>query len=205
MTVALKMPRRDKEAKIETILKTTRKMIEEKGYIKTTTNHIAEAADVSVGLIYKYFPGGKAEIIRAIAHQGYSSVMETVSIKGLTTENLEQTLKKLLTGYIREHKRIRSLVAAMEIAYLSDPSLAKDYSDLIETELNPGPVILSELFGSDDNPKVKGLSKAILHTLDSVVHRHVCQAPIFSSDRKLVEYLTELILGVIERYKSSLK
>jgi hypothetical protein len=93
----------------------------------------------------------------------------------------------------------------MEIAFLSDPILANDYSDLIETELNPGPAILSELFGSSKNPKVLSLSKVILHTIDSVVHRHVCQVPIFSSDRKLVNYLTELVLGVIERYKSSLE
>ena len=203
--VALKMPKRDKSAKIETILKTTRKMIEEKGYIKTTTNHIAEAANVSIGLIYKYFPGGKAEIVRAIAHQGYSTVMDTVSIKGLTTDHLEQLMKKLLTKYVKEHKRIRSMVAAMEIAFLSDPSLADDYSDLIETELNPGPAILSELFGSYENPKALDLSKAILHTIDSVVHRHVCQVSIFSSDRKLVEYLTELVLGLIERHKQSLE
>ena len=203
--VALKMPKRDKAAKIETILMTTRQMIEEKGYIKTTTNHIAEAADVSVGLIYKYFPGGKAEIVRALAHQGYSSVMDAVSIKGLTTERLEQVMKKLLTQYIREHKRTRRLVAAMEIAFLSDPSLADDYSDLIETELNPAPAILSELFSSDESPKVLGLSKAIPHTIDSIVHRHVCQVPIFSSDRKLVEFLTKIVLGVIEQYKVSLE
>jgi AcrR family transcriptional regulator len=207
MMVALKMPKRDKAAKIEKILKTTRKMIEEKGYFKTTTNHIAGAANVSVGLVYKYFPGGKAEIVRAIAHQGYSTVMDTVIVKDLDEKHLEKTLEELLRKYIKEHQEMVSLVTAMEIAFLSDPTLAEDYSDLIQTELNPGPMILSKLFGSDvnSNPKILKLSQTILHTIDSLVHRHICQVRIFENDNQLVEYLKNLVLSLVEHYKTDLQ
>jgi hypothetical protein len=54
---------RDKEAKIGSIIDATRKLIETMGYEKVTIRDIAEEADVSVGLIYKYFPGGKFDIL----------------------------------------------------------------------------------------------------------------------------------------------
>jgi AcrR family transcriptional regulator len=54
---------RDKEAKISAIIEATRRLIETVGYEKMTIRDIAEEADVSVGLIYKYFPGGKFEIL----------------------------------------------------------------------------------------------------------------------------------------------
>jgi len=54
---------RDKEAKISAISEATRRLIETVGYEKMTIRDIAEEADVSVGLIYKYFPGGKFEIL----------------------------------------------------------------------------------------------------------------------------------------------
>ena len=54
---------RDKEAKILAITDAMQKLIASMGYEKVTIRDIAETADVSVGLIYKYFPGGKFEIL----------------------------------------------------------------------------------------------------------------------------------------------
>lgn len=54
---------RNKEAKINAIVDATLEQVTAIGYEKVTIRDIAEAANVSVGLIYKYFPGGKFDII----------------------------------------------------------------------------------------------------------------------------------------------
>ena len=51
---------RDKEAKICSIVDATRTLIETAGYDEVTIRDIAASAGVSVGLIYKYFPGASS-------------------------------------------------------------------------------------------------------------------------------------------------
>lgn len=75
---------RDKEAKIEAIMDATQKLIASMGYEKVTIRDIAETADVSVGLIYKYFPGGKFEIL----------------VKGLGDKSMDLLLKMNNTGAV---------------------------------------------------------------------------------------------------------
>ncbi|MCQ1534962.1 helix-turn-helix transcriptional regulator [Methanosarcina sp. KYL-1] len=48
--------KRDRKAKIISIQEATCMLIEIKGYENVTIRDIAEAAGVSIGLIYKYFP-----------------------------------------------------------------------------------------------------------------------------------------------------
>lgn len=61
--------KRDKKAKIISIQDATCKLIETKGYENVTIRDIAEAGGVSIGLIYKYFPGGKFDILKELGHR----------------------------------------------------------------------------------------------------------------------------------------
>jgi len=61
--------KRDKPAKIRKIVSTTKKLVSERGYSAVTTHHIAEEAGVSVGLVYKYFPGGKPITVKIFSNQ----------------------------------------------------------------------------------------------------------------------------------------
>ena len=70
--------KRNKKAKIERIVEVTKKMIEEKGYMRTNTNRIAEAAGVSVGLVYKYFPSGKNDIAYEISVRYHSPIADSI-------------------------------------------------------------------------------------------------------------------------------
>ena len=54
--------KRNKEVKIIFIQDATCMLIETKGYEKVTIRDIAEAAGVSIGLIYKYFPEGHCKV-----------------------------------------------------------------------------------------------------------------------------------------------
>ena len=58
------------------LLDATHKLIATMGYEKVTIRDIAEKADVSVGLIYKYFPGGKFDIlVKGLGEQNMDILM----------------------------------------------------------------------------------------------------------------------------------
>jgi AcrR family transcriptional regulator len=57
------------EAKINSIQDATRMLIGAKSYGKVTIQDIANEANVSTELIYKYFPDGKFDILKGIGHQ----------------------------------------------------------------------------------------------------------------------------------------
>ena len=85
---------RDKAGKISSILDATRALMEVTGYYDVTMRDIARWAGVSVGLIYKYFPGGKFDIIKCI---GSRRVADQLLIKQPETIDFDD-----FPGYMRE-------------------------------------------------------------------------------------------------------
>lgn len=59
----------DDKAKSISIQDTTRMLIGTKGYEKVTIQDIEDSANVSIGLIHKYFPDGEFDILKGINHQ----------------------------------------------------------------------------------------------------------------------------------------
>ena len=59
----------DDKAKIISIQDATTMLIGAKGYEKVIIQDIANSASVSIGLVYKYFPNGKFDILKGIGHQ----------------------------------------------------------------------------------------------------------------------------------------
>jgi AcrR family transcriptional regulator len=53
-------------ATVEAIIEGTAKVLSERGYAKATTNHIAEAAGVSIGSLYQYFADKDAAVAACI-------------------------------------------------------------------------------------------------------------------------------------------
>lgn len=77
-----------------------------KGYFNISTPDIAEAADVSTGIIYQYFNDKKDIFIEGVKNYSNSimfpmlDILETEKIK---IDNIEDILKKLIDSYIKSH------------------------------------------------------------------------------------------------------
>ncbi|WP_243684554.1 TetR/AcrR family transcriptional regulator [Methanosarcina barkeri] len=118
-----KSTKRDKKAKIITIQDAMCMLIETKGYENVTIRDIAEAASVSIGLIYKYFPGGKFDILKEI---GYRYTDELLRIKQPETIDFND-----FPGYMRDviknmqqfYKDNSPLIKALIMATLSDSEI----------------------------------------------------------------------------------
>src|SRR5882724_1461831 len=84
MTQLQKSPRKRQEQKEKTrqkLLEVSLQLFVRKGYAGTTVRDIAESADVSVGLLFHYFPSkqGILEEHIKIAESGITSVMELLA------------------------------------------------------------------------------------------------------------------------------
>ena len=78
----------------------------EKGYYNISTPDIAEAADVSTGIIYQYFNDKKEIFIEGVKNYSKTimfpmlTVLESENIK---FDNIEQLLKNMISAYIKNH------------------------------------------------------------------------------------------------------
>jgi len=193
--------KRNKSAKINKILNVTQKMIEEKGYFATTTNHIAQKVGVSIGLVYKYFPRGKADIVRAISQKEYEKIMDKNLILGLKPKDFPNLVKKIMTEYILQHRKNKQLISAMEVVFLSNKNHPEKYTEFIDPFINPILIKIKNIFKEKEKSinKFDQKIKILLGLIDSIVHRHVIYTEIFESDEKLVDFLTDFILHFINQ------
>jgi len=72
------------------ILDASRKLLEEKGYSKFTTNHAAREAGVSIGTLYQYFPN-KEVLLCALTERWYQSLNEEFD-RSLSDPNLQDDI-----------------------------------------------------------------------------------------------------------------
>ena len=182
------------------IVEITRKMIEEKGYSKTTTNAIANKAEVNISLLYRYFPNGKPDILKRVVNTFFERIkvfkLEDVKIKlGQEKEYLKMFLKNLILN----HRENSHIVMAMAEAYLSNKEVFKDINEAFKGDeffFNLISKILFELGYTKKNlPKV---SKMIHHIIDSLIHRQVFYDNMLGTDDELIEFLVDLILKYVK-------
>jgi len=106
-----KFPRQERSrATVDAILEAAARVLVRRGYARTTTNHVAERAGISVGSLYQYFPN-KESLVAAL-HERHAR-----DLAGVMDEALEAARGRSLES------SVRALVAAVLRAHLVDPEL----------------------------------------------------------------------------------
>jgi AcrR family transcriptional regulator len=95
---------------VEAILDAVTRVLKRQGLKAVTTNRIAEAAGVSIGSVYQYFPDKQA-IFVALHRRHIDAIDRLVATR--LVENADSPLEEL----------IRSMVEAITDAHTSDPEL----------------------------------------------------------------------------------
>jgi AcrR family transcriptional regulator len=187
-----------RNARIE-IINTTIRMIQEKRYSIISTNHIAKEAGVSVGTLYYHFKNGKPDIIKEIIKRGYGQFLDKTNLKGLKIENLSEFLKAFLRRYIRQHRENVSLLIAIETELLTNNQLFKDI-EFARNELKLFPLVEKILIQLDypEKEQIDKVSKFLLNSIDSIIHRHVLYEKMVENDEELIDLLTQLIFRFIK-------
>lgn len=135
---------RDKEAKIEAITAATIKLIETMGYEKVTIRDIAESAGVSIGLIYKYFPGGKFDIlVKGLGLQTLDSLLSIKQPENIDFNDFPGYMRNFIItwqGIIKDHSHF---IKALILASLIEGEMTQDIKNLNINDFKT----ISEFFG----------------------------------------------------------
>ena len=122
--------RRNKQAKIQRIAQATRQLLERDNLSKLTIRDIAKEADVSVGLIYKYFPEGKSGIIKEI---GLTTIHNFIEILESIDKDLgfPDFLSSFIGSILEYSVKNKRLLRATSVMSLTDTEVLKGY-EMIE-------------------------------------------------------------------------
>ena len=195
--MALKKNERDKKAKIQRIILSTKILIEDRGYNMVSIRDIAKKAEVSIGLIYKYFPKGKFDILKQMSSQYIDG--------GFMMKQPDKIDFTDFPGYIREvnqnmlelHKKNSKLVKAITIAALMEDSILEDIKMFNAEEYVIIPELFSKFTGVDIPPKdyVKILTEWSL-TIKSLIFYFNTFPTIFNDDESFLDILVDITLKI---------
>jgi Transcriptional regulator len=150
---------RDKEAKISAVIDATRHLIETMGYDKVTIQDIAEVADVSVGTIYRYFPGGKFDIIiKGFGGQTLGYLLMPQHPDDLDYADFPGYMRELIVKYRDIARENRALMKALIAASLSEGELLEGVRNVDVNDMTA----IAELFGRFEGVDITGRDPAEL-------------------------------------------
>ncbi len=121
-----KSTKRDKKAKIISIQDAMFMLIETKGYENVTIRDIAEAAGVSIGLIYKYFPGGKYNILMEISYQYMDELLRIKQPETVDFYDFPGYIRDVIKNMQQFYKDNSSLIKALIMTSLLDSEIQEE-------------------------------------------------------------------------------
>ena len=120
---------RNIEEKIDLIYKTFFDLVLEKGYTNTTTNHIAETAQISIGTVYRYFPNGKSDIIINYFERAKNIIFDIQDFSNIKeNNNLVEIFENFIRRNLKNHKENLGYNMAFHNAIMSDKELLEKYN-----------------------------------------------------------------------------
>ena len=179
---------------VDVILTAAAQVLVERGYAKTSTNHVAKIAGVSIGSLYQYFRN-KDELILAVVDRHASSILDL----------LQSTMADYADADL--DVAVRQFVKAMVAVHQLNPQL---HRVCIEQILNLGierlislraaavAVVRQQLHkrrGDIDIDDLDTAAYVLVVTVDAVVH-----SAFIGSDAPDLERLGQELVQVILRY-----
>jgi len=193
-TTPRKEPRQDRaKATVDAILAATARLLVREGYDKTSTNRIAEAAGVSVGSLYQYFPSKEA-LVAALIEQHSAEMMRYLQDKA---HSVDTPLRDV----------VRDVVEAMVAAHRVDPKLHRVLMEQVPrigtlkrlSELDDMAMALIraylELRRAEIRPKnLKLVAFLLTSIVEAITHGAVLMHPEYLVDEELVDETTDVIM-----------
>jgi len=188
---------RNKQEKINLIYDTFFKLILKKGYHKTSTNHVAKSAKVSIGTIYKYFPKGKEDIIRKYFEKSMETFLDNQDLSIVNDENIRDFLNHFVLDLYKNHEENKGYNLAFRSAIQSDKRLHNSHKEKVF------------IFFKDTAQKLRKTNKNfkqipedrlvetfifIYNLINAILYHHLSIMELFDTEDKIVEYLSNLVI-----------
>jgi AcrR family transcriptional regulator len=195
--MALRKYERDKNAKIQRIILSTKSLMENKGYTMVSIRDIAKEADVSIGLIYKYFPRGKFDIIKQISHQNLNEEFMMRQPDKIDFEDFPSYMREVVKNMLKLHEKNAKLVKAFTVAALLEDNVLED----IKTIKTEDYTAISDFFcrfngvDMEDKNPVKVLNEWSLITKSMIFYSNIFPT-IFNDNDSFIDMLVDISLKI---------
>lgn len=179
------------------ILEAAARIFARHGYSAGTTNRIAEAAGISIGSLYQYFPNKDAilvELTHQHLHAGTDSLNERLDA-GIP-QDLEGLLRLAVGGMFDNHRgdhRLHQVIfeeAPRPPSLLAELRAVEDlFVDLLVAVLDGHPEV--------DVPDVRLAARIVVTTVESQVHRSIAREPDVVDEDALGDELVRMLVGYL--------
>ncbi|MBE1159466.1 TetR/AcrR family transcriptional regulator [Dyella acidiphila] len=188
-------------ATVDALVEATARILVKEGFDKASTNRIAEAAGVSVGSLYQYFPT-KESLVAAVIERHQQEIMQTVrgELTGILAQPVEQAIRMLVTVAIKAHRVDPKLhrVVAEQIPRVGELEKLATFNRENYT------LFMAYLAQHRDELRVEDLELAsfvCVTTIEALTHNAVLHHSKMMSDEKmraLVDEASRLIIGYLK-------
>ena len=188
---------RNKQEKIDLIYKTFFTLILKRGYHKTSTNHVAKSAKISIGTIYKYFPKGKEDIIRKYFEESMKNFFERIDLISINNENIREFLNHFILELYKNHLENKGYIIAFRSAIQSDKNLLKSQKEEVFTFFKDMAQKLrktNESFKQVPEDKLVEMFIIIYNLINAILYHHLSIMEFFDTNEKLVNFLSNLVI-----------
>jgi AcrR family transcriptional regulator len=164
-----KEPRQERaRATVEAILEAAARILDRQGWGRFTTNAVADAAGVSIGSLYQYFPN-KLALVEAILRRHFDDVLG--ALRFADEHNSRQVrIEGLISGMIAAH----SIHPSLHRVLLEDVprgKISKSVHEQFEREYsNLYTKLITASKGSSANPRSEVRAHVLSSAIEGVVH-----------------------------------
>ncbi len=195
VTTPRKEPRQERaKVTVDAILSATARILVKEGYDRASTNRIAEAAGVSVGSLYQYFPSKEA-LVAALIEKHSQEMLGTLESRAAMhgpAAPLRAMVRDVVHAMIEAHRvdpklhrvlmeQVPRVGALKRLSELDDRALAliRAYLELRRLEIRPKNLKLAAFLMSS--------------LVEAVTHGAVLMHPEYLVDEALIDETTEVI------------
>lgn len=110
-----KLPRQERSRLlVARILDATARILSTRGYAGLSTNAVAEAAEISIGSLYQYFPNRDALVAAVVERHGERVYRMIMDEAGALPRSLAEAVQQMVAGVIAAHRLDPHLHAVLE-------------------------------------------------------------------------------------------
>ena len=174
-------------------------LIAERGYAGFSINDIPERAGLSIGTIYRYFPQGKIDILKAAMSRNISRFTEELDLDSIDESDFASVWREVIRRYIKIRREDMFFGIAMRDSGTKSPELAKDVTPIVVKFYGDFAGRFLSSSHLEDWPAEKILLRlhVAFNILGSIREIHL-RRPLFDTDEELVDYLLGIVLLTFE-------
>lgn len=195
-----KSPRQERSRiTVERILDAAARIFQEQGYLGTTTNEIADEAEVSVGSLYQYFPNKDALLVALTRRHIESATAGLVGVVlGLSPDDgMRETIRTVVDFLVKQHDLDELHLLVMHTAprtHEINVELEGAKKQLVDMTSH----FLSSRY-SDDRKRLL-VAQMVVATIDGGVHDVILRQPRGSARRAAVDLTVDTAVSIIEKF-----